>query len=125
MTAGLLVIAHDKIGTSLVDTAIATIGSCPLKVKSLEVYKDSNTDDTLNKAKELVNELDDGDGVLILTDLYGSTPCNVATKIKTDNNFIVVAGLNLPMLMRTFNAMLSDKALDGGKNGILICNQVP
>ena len=131
MTVGLLVIAHDKIGTSLVDTAIATVGSCPLKVESLEVFKDSNADDVLDKAQKLVNTLNDGDGVLILTDLYGSTPCNITTKLKTDNNLIIITGLNLPMLMRTFNyhslniAELAEKALDGGKNGILICDQVP
>ena len=131
MTVGLLVIAHDKIGTSLVDTAIATVGSCPLKVKSLEVFKDSSAEDIYVKAQALVSELDESDGVLILTDLYGSTPCNIATKLKTDDNLIIVAGLNLPMLIRTFNyhslglAELSDKALNGGKNGILICDQAP
>jgi len=128
MTVGLLVIAHDKTGSTLIDTAVSLVGTCPLKVESLEIYKDSNADDAVNKALELVKLLDEGDGVLVLTDLYGSTPSNITSKLKNINNLIIISGVNLPMLMRSFNyhslnlSELSEKALDGGRNGILICN---
>lgn len=127
MTVGLLIVAHDKIGTSIKDTAISLIGESPLPIESLELYGDCNTEESLQKTQNLLNTLDQGDGVLILTDLFGSTPCNITVKLKASANVIIIAGLNLPMLIRALNypslslEKIAEKVLDGGKNGILLC----
>jgi PTS system ascorbate-specific IIA component len=69
-----------------------------------------------------------GHGVLILTDLYGSTPGNIAKNLLVDSGFKLVSGMNLPMLIRILNypeldlEAMAEKAVSGGKDGILLCN---
>ncbi|NOX42617.1 MAG: PTS fructose transporter subunit IIA [Gammaproteobacteria bacterium] len=128
MTIGLLIIAHDKIGTAIKNTAISLVGSCPLPIESLELCGDCDTEESLETAQNLVNTLNQGDGVLILTDLFGSTPYNITAKLSSNENVIIISGLNLPMLIRALNypslplSEIAEKVLDGGRNGILICN---
>ena len=83
---------------------------------------------TMQRARAAVRELDQGDGVIVLTDMFGSTPSNIATALKRDNEHVtVIAGVNLPMLVRLMNyprlgmVQLKDKALSGGREGIFSC----
>ena len=75
----------------------------------------------------MIEQLDQGDGVLILTDMYGSTPGNIACALGQNNRVAVVAGLNLPMLVRVLNYpqldlhTLAEKAESGGRIGIVPC----
>jgi PTS system ascorbate-specific IIA component len=72
-----------------------------------------------------VEQLDQGDGVLVLTDIYGSTPSNIASHLSSRPGVQVVAGLNLPMLLRVLNyarldlATLAEKAVSGGREGVV------
>ena len=81
------------------------------------------------QAQGMVQELDRGDGVLVLTDMYGSTPSNIAAGLQKEGKVSVVAGINLPMLIRVLNypfldlAALAEKALSGGRDGILPCKR--
>ena len=74
----------------------------------------------------LLADLDDGDGVLILTDIYGATPSNIACALHSGGGSRVVSGLNLPMLIRAFNypdddlTGLVERAREGGTRGIHI-----
>lgn len=128
MTVGIVIIAHDKVGTSIRDTAVSMVEDCPVKIESLEVYKENDPDEFLKVAKNVIEKCDTGNGVLILTDLYGATPSNVTTRLDAGNNIKIISGLNLPMLIRTINYFsleldeLAEKVLEGGKNGIMICN---
>jgi len=127
MTVGLLIVAHDKIGTAMKNTAISLVGKCPLPIESLELFRDCDTDASLVTAQNLINKLDQGDGVLILTDLFGSTPYNITAKLGTCETIAIIAGLNLPMLIRAMNypaltlEEMTEKVLNGGKNGIVLC----
>jgi PTS system mannose-specific IIA component len=127
MSIGILVITHDRVGRSLVDTATATLGFCPLDTGVIEVAPDCDPDALLARAQRAAQRLDQGDGVLVLTDVYGSTPSNIACSLLKAEHVRVVAGVNLPMLLRVFNyALLSldelgEKALSGGRDGIVNC----
>ena len=124
MSVGILIVTHGNIGQAILDTAIDIIGSSPMQAKAINIDMDCDYDTLLNKVDIAGEKLDSGDGVLVLTDLFGSTPSNIASAI-TIQNSIVIAGLNLPMLIRLMNYYnlplyeLSDKAIDGGKDGIL------
>lgn len=126
MSVGILIIAHEGIGEGLLATANSMFRRMPLRCKVLNAHGNEDPDMLVNKAKKLVKLLDKGSGVLILTDIYGATPCNVAVKILTDN-VRCVAGINLPMLVRVLNypklsiAELADKAFAGGKEGVMRC----
>ncbi len=124
MSVGVLIISHDGIGPALLGTATLMLNDCPLQAKLLTVSRDCDPDQLTEDAVEQIEALDAGEGVLVLTDLYGSTPCNIARKLTSKKHVHVVSGLNLSMLIRVFNypkltlEELSEKAVSGGKDGI-------
>ena len=130
MSVGLLIITHNEIGRQLLDTATAMLDACPLQAQTLEVYTDSNPDTLMQKARQSAQELDDGQGLLVLTDVYGSTPSNIANSLSENRDTRVISGINLPMLVRILNYPhlgldeLTEKAISGGGDGILLCNQI-
>jgi PTS system ascorbate-specific IIA component len=125
MSVGLLILSHNGIGSSLLGTAMHMIADSPMTTKLMSVERDCDPDELIEHAKLLLAELDAGDGVLILTDLYGSTPCNIAMACASAENICAVAGLNLSMLIKIMNypdlklAELVDKAITGGQEGVI------
>lgn len=125
MSVALLIVTHGNIGKSIHDAAELVIGSSPLRTAFIPVAENCQPEKSIRDAQRKIAELDTGDGVLILTDMYGSTPSNIACALQHINSE-VVAGLNLPMLMRVLNYptlslhQLADKAVSGGKEGILV-----
>ena len=124
MSIGILLMTHPGVGTALLATASRLLAVCPTRIRCLDVPVDANPDTILMQASREMLELDDGEGVLVLTDAYGSTPSNIACRLAEDHFAKVVSGLNLPMLIRVFNYFtedldtLSRKAVKGGIRGI-------
>ncbi|MDP1633915.1 MAG: PTS fructose transporter subunit IIA [Gallionellaceae bacterium] len=125
---GILLITHNGLGDSLIDCVRHVIGSVPPHLKSLSVLAD---DDPLHKeseARELIAQLDHGQGVLLLSDVFGATPCNIARRLCQPGRVEGVAGVNLPMLLRVAcyaNQPLGElmqRALEGGRNCIVAIN---
>jgi PTS system ascorbate-specific IIA component len=127
MTVGILIVAHSKLGHLLIETMTDLLGEPPLPIDVLEVRRVQATDVLLRQGERMIERLDSGDGVLLLTDAYGSTPSNIANKLAERGNVRVITGINLPMLMRIYNypaqdlATLAQTALDGGQRGIVLC----
>lgn len=125
MRVGVLLITHEDVGAALLETATSTLGMCPLNTLAIGVKRSDDPHDVLKIARSLVNEVDCGDGILVLTDMYGSTPSNIANLLLDDERIKTIAGLNLPMLIRLFNYprlsrdKLLEKAVDGGREGVL------
>jgi PTS system ascorbate-specific IIA component len=123
---GLLLITHYGIGQQLLRTALATFGDCPLQARVLEVNERSDPDALLEESRRLIDELDRGAGVLVLTDCFGSTPSNIATRLLVEGRVLVVSGVSLPMLIRVLNygrldlEDLARKAVSGGYEGIVL-----
>ena len=90
----------------------------------VEIPMNADIDNMKHQVANALNELSTNDGVLILTDSYGSTPCNIANEFLDCKNRSLVSGLNLPMLIRIMNYRslpldeLRDIAIEGGKHGI-------
>ena len=130
MSIGVLIISHDSLGQAMLDISMKTLGACPLDVQVLGVPLDADTETVIREAKITLSTLDSGDGVLILTDLCGSTPANIACRLAgssaQDQRIMVVAGLNLSMLMRVFNYPelrlidIAERAVEGGRQGVLL-----
>ena len=122
---GLLVITHNNVGGALFDAAISVLGSCPLPYEVLPVSQNCDPEERFKKAQSYLKELDQSDGVLVITDMYGSTPSNIATKLAGDN-VTIVTGVNLPMLVRVMNypklslEKLANKAVSAGQTGVII-----
>ena len=124
MSIGVLLITHPGVGSALLHTATRIFGSCPLGTKCLEVPAGAHLEPLLDKAAELMLALDQGDGVLIVSDLYGATPCNIACRLADTGRAAVLAGVNLSMLLRVYNYpnedldTLCEKAFEGGLRGV-------
>jgi PTS system mannose-specific IIA component len=126
MNVGLLLITHNDLGRYLLDTASAILGGCPVTTRTLNVPARADPDQLLDMACTLCGELDQGDGVLVLTDLYGSTPSNIAARLFDKCNILVISGVNVPMLVRILNypgCSLQDmahKAQTGACDGVVV-----
>lgn len=127
MSVGVLLMTHEAMGEALVGAARHVLGRLPLPLDVIEVAAADDPELTLSTAAAHARGLDNGDGVLVLTDLYGATPCNVAQRMPALGlNMHCVSGLNLPMLLRVLNYPeqsldeLAQTAASGGRGGILI-----
>ena len=126
MTIGVLLVSHGALGEVVLDIAVKTLSVCPLATRALGIPFDSDPEAMQHTALNLLHELDSGDGVLVLTDMFGATPSNVACTLSQQDNVLVVAGLNLPMLLKVFNYAnlelneLAQRAVEGGRKGVML-----
>jgi PTS system mannose-specific IIA component len=126
MNTGLLLITHGNLGRDMLDTVTAILDYCPLSAKTITVPNNCDPDAVLATAAAACDALDQGNGVLVLTDLYGSTPSNIATRLTETRNVSVVSGLNVPMLLRIMNypdsqlEEIGEIAASGARSGVVI-----
>lgn len=127
MSVALLIITHAPLGNAILTAATGTLGGISLPVAVMDITLDADPQQELQRAEALLSELDQGDGILLFTDLYGSTPSNIACRLlRPGRPLRLLTGLSLPMLIRTLNYAklpldkLAEKALSGGHNGILM-----
>ena len=122
---GVLIIAHDALPDSLVKAVTHVLGVRPPQFDTLSVAASDDPLDLLPAARERVRMLDTGDGVLVFSDIYGATPCNLAGKLQAPGRVELIAGVNLPMLVRAFTyrtkgmETMITKAVSGGRDGVL------
>jgi PTS system ascorbate-specific IIA component len=122
---GILIVAHDSLGESLVDAVTHVLGTRPPQFDVLSVGATDDPLALLPRARQVVAALDTGDGVAILSDIYGATPCNLAAKLADAGHVEVIAGVSLPMLVRAFTYRTRGmdtfvkKAVSGGCEGVL------
>jgi PTS system ascorbate-specific IIA component len=122
---GILIVAHGAFGEALIHCASHVLGKRPLRVRQVGITVHDDPDAILPQAQELVRQLDEGDGVLVLTDMLGATPSNIAARLAAPGRVEVVAGVNLPMLVRALTyraqplAAVVGKAISGGREGVL------
>lgn len=122
---GILIVAHGTLGESLIHCASHVMGERPPQLRQLGVSVHDDPSGLLPQAQELVRELDRGDGVLVLSDIYGATPCNLVGKLLKPGRVEGIAGVNLPMLVRALAyrhetlEVLIEKAVAGGCGGVI------
>ena len=126
MTVAVLLVTHNNVGESILLTVNHILGNLPLATQAFGVGYDVKPEQIEADLKQIINELDSGDGVLILTDMYGASPSNIAHQFSDNSKILVVTGLNLPMLLRVMNYpllkidKLAQKAISGGRDGIIL-----
>lgn len=126
MAVGILLITHTGLGSALVEVATRLLRQLPLKTEAFEVPFDADLDALLPQASAALRRVDGGEGVLILTDLYGASPSNLAARVaRLGTPTRRVSALNLPMVLRVMN--YAELALDelpavaaaGARNGAI------
>lgn len=125
MAVGILLVTHEGIGTALKQVAERLLMPPPLRIECFEVPFDGDPDVLLPRASAALRRADLGDGVLVLTDLYGASPANIASRLSQLGTPVRrVSALNLPMLLRVLNYAelgldeLPAIAIAGGRNGV-------
>ncbi len=122
---GILIISHGTLGESLIHCASHVLNKRPSQLKQLSVTAQDDPLLLLPQARAMIKDLDRGDGVVILTDIYGGTPSNIASKLLIPGKVEGVAGVNLPMLIRVLTYrdrelnLLVTKAISGGCEGVM------
>jgi mannose PTS system EIIA component len=123
---GLLIVSHGAFGESLIHSASHVLGKRPLYLRQLGVTVHDDPDAILPVAQDLIRYLDQGRGVLIMTDIYGATPSNIASRLLVPGRVEGLAGVNLPMLIRALTyresadlAELIAKSLSGAEEGLV------
>ena len=122
---GILIVTHSQLGEALLHCAEHILGRSAPNLACLSVSKHEDPLAVVDRARELLARLDAGSGVLVLTDMYGGTPSNIANRLTTPGQVEAVAGVSLPMLMRaltysreTLESVVS-KAITGGWEGVV------
>jgi PTS system ascorbate-specific IIA component len=100
---GILLITHNSLGESLIDCARHVTGRAHAAMASVGITPDEDLTHAFSRAIQAVAQLDRGDGVLVLTDVYGATPANIAKSLLMPGRVEGIAGVNLPMLVRALS----------------------
>jgi PTS system ascorbate-specific IIA component len=126
MAVGILLLTHEGIGSAILAVATQLLRQLPLKTEAFEFAFDADPQSELPRASAALRRVDGGDGVLLLTDLYGASPGNLAARItRLGTPVRRVSGLNLPMLLRVMNYAelplddLPAVAAAGARNGVI------
>ncbi|WP_153101487.1 PTS sugar transporter subunit IIA [Paraburkholderia hayleyella] len=122
--AGILIIAHAPFATALRECIAHIYGGLPARIGVIDVLPDSDPVKIVAFAHAEIERLKEDNGALVLTDMFGATPSNIAGRLASLPQVRVLAGVNLPMLLRavcyrtTPLDTLVDKALAGATKGI-------
>lgn len=122
---GILLITHGSYGEALVQNACHVLNKRPPQLNQLGLSAQDDPLDLLPLARQMLHLVDDGDGVLLMSDIFGATPSNLALKLLEPGRVEGLTGVNLPMLLRALNyrdkgmTTLLVRARDGGRDGIL------
>ena len=126
MSVGILLVTHEGIGNAMLAVAARLLRKLPLECAAFEVPFDGDADALLPQASAALRKVDGGDGVLVLTDLYGATPSNIAARLaRLGTPVRRVSALSLPMLLRVMNYAeleldeLPAVAAAGARNGAI------
>jgi len=122
---GILIVTHGGLGESLVHCVTHVLGSKPPLLEQMGISMEDDPVIMLPQAQNLVKDLDRGAGVLVLSDIYGATPCNIVCRLMQMGKVEGVAGVNLPMLIRALSYrhlaldVVVEKAVAGGVAGVM------
>ena len=122
---GLFLVTHSSLGESLLQCAFHVLNKRPPLLLQLGVAAQDDPLDLLPLARDMLQRVDGGGGVLLLTDIFGATPSNIAAKLLDPGRVEGVSGVNLPMLLRAINHRDKDlktlvtKTVAGGRDGVV------
>lgn len=122
---GILLITHGSYGEALVQNACHVLNKRPEQLNQLGVAPQDDPLDLLPLARQMLQQVDNGDGVLVLTDIFGASPANLALKLLEAGRIEGIAGINLPMLLRALTyrdkgmETLLTRAISGGRDGVI------
>ncbi len=126
MNVGIVIVTHGNTGHSLLEEAGFVLGRELVDIPVVAFNHSADMQSGIEEIRSSIGKVDSGDGILVLTDLMGSSPSNLVSEILEDNHAVMVTGINLGMLIRVYNyrhenlERLSQVAVNGGRNAVKI-----
>lgn len=127
---GVVVVTHGQLATELVNATETIVGDLP-RFAAVSIGWHEDTTDAREEIAAAVARVDQGQGVLILTDMFGGTPCNLAMTFLAENNVEVITGVNVPMLIKLAGLQERSELLDAaremrehGRNAIWVASDL-
>ena len=120
---GILLLTHAPLGQAFIAAASHVFRATPAQVEAIDVMADQNPDEVRALAQAAIARVNDGSGVLVITDVVGGTPANCTLQLCAPGEVEVIAGISLPMLLRAITYrhdtldIVLEMALAGGQNG--------
>ena len=99
---GVVVVTHGQLATELVNAAETIVGELP-QFAAVSIGWHEDTEDARGEIEQAIARVENGSGVLILTDMFGGTPSNLAMTFLAQGRVEVITGVNLPMLIKLVN----------------------
>lgn len=126
MSVGIVIVTHGKTGQSLLEEAGFVLGEVLDDILVIAFNQSKDMHSGIEEIRSSINRVDKGEGILVLTDLMGSSPSNLVNEVLEDVHAVMVTGINLGMLIRVCNyreknlEMLAQKAVEGGRMAVKI-----
>ncbi|HEY7191149.1 MAG TPA: PTS sugar transporter subunit IIA [Vicinamibacterales bacterium] len=127
---GVVVVTHGQLATELVNAAETIVGELP-RFAAVSIGWHEDTEDARTEIEQAIARVDDGEGVLILTDMFGGTPSNLAMTFLVAGRVEVITGVNLPMLIKLVNVPKQSDLLavardmrEHGRNAIWVASDL-
>jgi PTS system ascorbate-specific IIA component len=120
---GILLLTHAPLGNAFIDAATHVFRKRPEQMEAIDVVADQDPAEVSRLAREAIKRVDDGSGVLVITDVMGGTPSNCTLCLAEPGHVDIIAGISLPMLLRALTYrndtldVVMEMALAGGQNG--------
>ncbi|MGV8894567.1 MAG: PTS sugar transporter subunit IIA [Burkholderiaceae bacterium] len=120
---GILLLTHAPLGQAFIEAAAHVFRARPDRIEAIDVVADQDPLEVQRLAEDAIARLDDGSGVLVITDVMGGTPSNCCNKLSLPGHIDVIAGISLPMLLRALTYrqdtldVVVEMALAGGQSG--------
>lgn len=120
---GILLLTHSPLGQAFIAAASHVFQGIPPRLEAIDMLPDENRTEVEARAKKIIERIDDGTGVLVMTDIMGGTPSNCCDHLSEPGHVNVIAGISLPMLLRAISYrndtldVVTEMALAGGQNG--------
>jgi PTS system ascorbate-specific IIA component len=124
MSVGIVILTHGQVGEAIIKAAEFILGRSLADIRLVPFTQSGEHTMSDRDLRVAIGESDEGDGILILTDLPGASPANLVTRLLSEFRATMVTGINLAMLLRVWNYrelplnLLASKAVEGGKKGI-------
>lgn len=120
---GILLLTHAPLGQAFIAAATHVFRGVPVQTEAIDVIADQDPDEIRKMAQDAITRINDGSGVLVITDVMGGTPSNCTLQLCVPGEVEVIAGISLPMLLRAITYrhntldVTVEMALSGGQNG--------
>lgn len=128
---GIMVVSHEPLGTALIRCTRHIFGRLPPQLAALDVIPDEDPAAAIGAARELLARINDGSGVIVFTDVFGATPSRIAMMLAEPHRVAVIAGVNLPLLVKALynrRGPLDEtvgQLIESARNAIFPLEQIP